>query len=76
MKSKLTKIKFTDTVISADKVTDLDFVEIVDPIDDKWVVWFVTFVLDGVDYEGSLDGCPNHPEIMHHNEIVDIAIPF
>jgi len=61
--------------ISPDKVEDLEFIEIVDELEPwQWAVWHVEFSYQGVQLQGSLQGCPRNPEDFMDNSIEDVEL--
>ena len=56
--------------ISPSQVQDLDFIEIVDELEPgQWAVWHVEFSYQGVELQGNLQGCPQHPESFRDDSI-------
>ena len=56
--------------ISPDKVEDLEFIEIVDELEPwQWALWHVEFSYQGVQLQGNLQGCPQHPESFRDDSI-------
>ena len=56
--------------ISPSKVQDLEFIEVLFQIESgQWAVWHVEFSYQGVELQGNLQGCPQHPESFMDNSI-------
>lgn len=61
--------------ISTSQVQDLDFIEVLDVIESgQWAVWHVEFSYQGVELQGSLQGCPHHPEGFNSGSIEDVEL--
>ena len=60
------------TTLAVDHVSSLEFISISDLVDSNWADWNVRFEYEGIEYEGFLGACPNHPTLMHGDIIEDV----
>ena len=65
MKNEITTLPVAHT-------SSLEFISISDLVDTNWADWAVRFEYEGIEYEGFLGACPNHPTLMHEDIIQDV----
>ena len=58
--------------LQTSEVSEIQFIQIADRLDANWADWLVEFQFEGKTFEGYLQGCPFHPELMHDKKIEEI----
>jgi hypothetical protein len=61
-----------NTTLAVDYASHLEFISISDMVDSNWAEWNVRFEYEGIEHEGFLGACPNHPTLMHEDIIQDV----